>query len=140
MRYLIVLMFFVCLINPIISKDVKSIDRTRLSVIYFQVNFTQYIDSLAANRYKEEYTIIKELIDANPEIDLVLNGYQNLMERANLSEERAQKVKQDLMQAGVCNDRMIIKKQPSIVIADSVLAVGRDYTQRVEFTVVKRVE
>lgn len=140
MKYLFLILFIVCLNHSTISKDVVSINRTTLLVIYFQFNTTNYQDSLSAERYQSEYAAMKELMDINPEIILGINGYQNTEEHTNLSEARAQKVKEELVKAGVPKDRMIVKNEPSIPTNKSTPDSERKLTQKVKFTVVKQTE
>jgi hypothetical protein len=140
MKYLLVILFIVCQAHPIISKNIVSINRTTLLTIYFQYNTTDYRDSLSAQDYQAQHVIIKELMDANPEISFVIHGYQNSTEQANLSEKRAQKVKEELINVGVSKDRMIVKKEPSISIDKSTPDSERALTQKVNFTVMKQTE
>ena len=111
MKYLFLILFSVCLSHSTISKDEVSMNRSSLLIMFFQFNTTNYRDSLAAESYKSQHSIVKELMDANPEVVLGINGYQNTEEHTNISVERAEKVKNELVKVGVPKDRMIIKKR-----------------------------
>jgi len=135
MRYLLVVLIFTCLINPIISQDEVTINTTRFSTIYFQFNTTKYTDSLEAEKYKKEYEILKMLINSNPNVTLVIHGYQNIKERVNIAEKRAKKVKFDLIKIGVSEEKIIIKKEAPIYVDSSTLDSEMRLTQHVSFEI-----
>lgn len=131
MRYLLVILLLSCGIVTS-SKEIMSIDRTGFRYALFKYNRAQYRNADYAKEYAREYERLKLFFDENPELEVVVYGYQNNKELKGLAERRSLKVKDDLIKIGISSDRIYVLAEPTLFITDSMDKVEKVLTQKVE--------
>jgi len=122
-------------------KDMKENDKIRLKNIYFRANSAELTLSSLPTLQK-----LADFLQKNPTLEIAIHGHtDNGSGRTsatyllNLSEQRADAVKQFLVKTGIDTNRLQIQgfgmKQP---IADNTTEAGKQKNRRTEFMILKK--